>query len=83
MIEERIRDFLAKKPSPSADDSPLLAVTKKMTRQELSQQMISGSKQSSKLMYTEFRKIILDSTLQDHENMLGRFTDLFKSVDRD
>ena len=54
-----------------------------MSRQELNQQAIDGSKQNSKLLYSDFKKIILDSTLNDHENVLGRFTDLFKSVDRD
>mmetsp|Transcript_26526 Transcript_26526/g.35480 ORF Transcript_26526/g.35480 Transcript_26526/m.35480 type:complete len:146 (-) Transcript_26526:264-701(-) len=45
--------------------------------------MISGSKQSSKLLYADFRKIILDFQLQEHERFLVKFTNLFKSVDRD
>ena len=45
--------------------------------------MINGSKQSSKLMYSDLRKIILDFQLQEHERFLIKFTNLFKSVDRD
>ena len=83
MIEERIRDYQAQKQRQSADSSPSLFQSRKMSRQELNQQAIDGSKQNSKLLYSDFKKIILDSTLNDHENVLGRFTDLFKSVDRD
>jgi len=34
-----------------------------MTREELNNKMISGNKQSSKLLYTDFKKIILDFQL--------------------
>ena len=83
MIEERIRDYQAQKQRQSVDSSPSLFQSRKMSRQELNQQAIDGSKQNSKLLYSDFKKIILDSTLNDHESVLGRFTDLFKSVDRD
>jgi len=83
MIEELIRDHMAQKSRLSSDDSPSLAGSKKMTRSELSEKMLTGSKESSKLTYVDFKKIILDSTLGEHENQHGRFTELFKSVDRD
>jgi len=54
-----------------------------MTREELNKELLSGSKQSSKLLYADFKKIILDFQLQEHERFLIKFTDLFKSVDRD
>ena len=54
-----------------------------MTREEINNRAINGTKQSSKLQYADFKKIILDFQLQEHERFLIRFTDLFKSVDND
>ena len=45
--------------------------------------MVSGARQSSKLQYSDFKKIILDFQLQEHERFLIKFTNLFKSVDND
>lgn len=44
---------------------------------------MSGTKQSQKLKYKDFLKLILDFQLQEHERFLIKFTDLFKSVDND
>jgi len=54
-----------------------------MTREELNNQILNGSKLLSKLQYNDFKKIILDFQLQEHERFLIKFTDLFKSVDND
>ena len=54
-----------------------------MTREELNNQVVSGARQSSKLQYSDFKKIILDFQLQEHERFLIKFTNLFKSVDND
>ena len=54
-----------------------------MTREELNNQVVSGARLSSKLQYTDFKKIILDFQLQEHERFLIKFTNLFKSVDND
>ena len=35
------------------------------------------------MQYSDFRKIILDFQLQEHERFLIKFTNLFKSVDND
>ena len=54
---------------------------RKLTRQELNAQHLTQSKQSSRLRYQDFKKIILDFQLQEHERFLHKFTDLFKSID--
>lgn len=56
---------------------------KKMTREELNNQLINGSKQQSKLLWKDFCKVILDFQMQEHERFLLKFTNLFKSVDND
>jgi len=43
----------------------------------------NGSSQTNKLLYSDFKKVILDFQLQEHERFLIKFTNLFKSVDRD
>lgn len=63
IIEDIIREQLESKSKQSLDESPSQASLKKMTRQELNQQMLSGSKESSKLLFNDFKKIILDFTL--------------------
>lgn len=40
-------------------------------------------KKDTKLMYSEFLKVILDFQLQEHEKFLFKFTEIFKMVDHD
>ena len=54
-----------------------------MTREELNNKANVGARANSKLQYSDFRKIILDFQLQEHERFLIKFTNLFKSVDND
>ena len=58
ILQERIRDLVEMRSRQNANQQQPNA--KKMTRQELSNQLVNGSKQSSKLLYSDFRKIILD-----------------------
>lgn len=41
------------------------------------------NKESEKINYHDFQKIILDFQLQEHEKFLYRFTQIFKQVDQD
>lgn len=49
--------------SRQGNDDAIGMSAKKMTREELNSQLLNGNKQSSKLMYSDFRKIILDFQL--------------------
>ena len=57
-LQEQIRDLIALRTRQQADQ--MAQSNKKMTREELNNQMVNGSKQSSKLQFTDFKKIILD-----------------------
>ena len=54
-----------------------------MTRQELAASSVINTKKSAQLKYADFKKVILDFQLQEHERFLYKFTDLFKQVDED
>ena len=82
ILQERIRDLIETRSRNQPDHLNAQSV-KKMTREELNNQVVSGARQSSKLQYTDFKKIILDFQLQEHERFLIKFTNLFKSVDND
>lgn len=81
VLHERIRELIGLR-SRQTDETNAPSA-KKMTRQELNNQLLNGSKQQSKLRYEDFKKIILDFQLQEHERFLFKFTNLFKSVDHD
>ena len=61
ILQERIRDLVALRTHHNTDLTG--QSQKKMTREELNNKMISGNKQSSKLLYNDFKKIILDFQL--------------------
>ena len=82
ILQERIRDLIETR-SRNQPDQLNAQQAKKMTREELNNQVVTGARQSSKLQYTDFKKIILDFQLQEHERFLIKFTNLFKSVDND
>ena len=46
-------------------------------------EVVTESKKCSKLLYTDFQKVILDFQLHEHERFLKSFTNLFKCVDAD
>ena len=82
ILQERIRDLIETR-SRNQPDQLNAQQAKKMTREELNNQVVTGARQSSKLQYSDFKKIILDFQLQEHERFLIKFTNLFKSVDND
>lgn len=59
ILQDRIRDLVAHRSRQNPDQFSS-STAKKMTRAELSNTQINGTKQSSKLQYADFRKIILD-----------------------
>ena len=63
---------------PKAD-----ATARKLTREELTKEVVSVTKISQQLLYSDFQKAILDYQLREHERFLKSFTQLFKSVDED
>ena len=81
VLQERIRELIALRSHQNPDQFSSSA--KKMTREEINNKANSGARLSSKLQYGDFRKIILDFQLQEHERFLIKFTNLFKSVDND
>ena len=58
VLQERIRELIALRSRQNPDQFSQTA--KKMTREEINNKANSGAKQSSKLQYGDFRKIILD-----------------------
>ena len=54
---------------------------RRLTRQELAASNVP--KKGSQLRYADFKKLILDFQLQEHERFLFKFTDLFKNIDED
>lgn len=57
-------------------------INRKLSREEeLKKRKLE--KAESRLLYSEFLKIILDFQLQEHEKFLSRFTLLFKQIDHD
>lgn len=54
---------------------------RKMTREE--RLAMISQKDSSKLMFSEFIKIVLDFQLKEHEKFLYKFIVIFKQVDQD
>ena len=63
-----------------ANQEDRLMYVKRMTRDEMNRQSIS---RKAPVLYSDFEKIILDFQLLQHEQFLQKFTDLYKSVDRD
>jgi len=82
VLQERIRELIAMR-SRQNQEGQFSQTGKRLTREELNNKANSGAKASSKLQYGDFRKIILDFQLQEHERFLIKFTNLFKSVDND
>ena len=83
ILQERLREMVAVRTRNEPAEQAVTPSQKKMTRQQLKDQMINGSSQTNKLLWTDFKKVILDFQLQEHERFLIKFTNLFKSVDRD
>lgn len=84
ILQERLRDMVSNRTRHQPiEQPPSTPSQKKMTRQQLKDQVTNGSSQTNKLLYSDFKKVILDFQLQEHERFLIKFTNLFKSVDRD
>ena len=79
-LHEKIRDVIESRRSEHGDQAN---IQRKPTREELNSQAIAGTKESSKLMYRDFLKVILDFQLTEHERFLQKFTSQFKVSDRD
>ena len=80
-LVQRIADNIASKRERSQD--AFSTAQKKLSRDEMVNQNIAGSKISSLLVYADFQKIILDFQLQEHERFLSKFTEIFKEIDTD
>ena len=60
LLHERIREMVEQRTRQASDGNPFTTVAKKLTREELSNQAVNGSKKSSTLDFKDFKKIILD-----------------------
>ena len=71
-LYKRIKDKIG------SDMKSIKVSARKTSREELNS---IRSKQGSKLLYSDFQKIVLDFQLSTHENYLKKFTKLFKEID--
>ena len=84
VLQERIGELIDQRTRQTDQDNPFESTaSKKLTREEMMNQAKTGSKRNAALDYKDFKKIILDFQLQEHERFLVKFTNLYKSIDND
>ena len=83
ILHDRIKEVVGMRSRTAGVDGPAVNAQRKLTRVEMSKEVENGNRKHSQLLYADFKKVILDFQLQEHERFLQKFTDLFKSVDND
>ena len=81
VLVQKIADNIASKRDQGQDN--FSTNQKKVSREEILNKNIAGSKLSTLLVYADFQKIILDFQLHEHERFLSRFTEIYKEIDTD